>query len=316
MNKGVAAAFGAYVIWGFLPIYWHLLATVSPAEILANRIIWSFLLLVVFLTLRKDWAWARPALQNKKTILSFVAASLLLSTNWFIYIWAVNAGHVIETSLGYFINPLVVIVFGVVFLHERMRPYQIAAVGLAACGVLYLTWMHGQIPWIAISLAVSFGLYGLLKKIGALNSLRGLTLETAVMSLPALAFLLFVESNGTAALGHQSPQVNLMLVMSGLVTSLPLVLFGYGAQKIPLYMVGLAQYIAPTIQFFLGLFWFHEEFIPAQLPGYILVWIALGIYSFGELWGWRQRLMIERNLRAQSAGSTEAQASGAAAPGK
>ncbi len=296
MNKGVLAAFGAYICWGFLPIYWKWLASVEPIEILSNRILWSFFLLVIFLSVRRDWSWLKPALKNKRTVILFVSAALLLSANWFIYIWAVNADHVIETSLGYFINPLVVIVFGVVFLKERLRPEQWLAVGLAACGVIFLTWQHGQVPWIAISLAVTFGLYGLLKKIGALGSLHGLTLETAVMSLPALALMTWMELNGKAALGHQSAQINALLVLAGLVTSLPLVLFGYGAQRIPLYMVGLAQYIAPTIQFILGLFAFGEPFVPNQLPGYVLVWIALAIYSAGELLAWRRRSLRKAAL--------------------
>ncbi len=292
MNKGIIAAFSAYVIWGFLPIYWKWLESVSPIEILAHRILWSFILLVVIQSIFKDWGWLRPALRDRRSVILFTCAAVLITANWFIYIWAVNSNHVLETSLGYFINPLVVILFGVVFLREHLQLYQWAAVGLAAAGVIYLTIQHGQVPWVSILLAMTFGLYGLLKKIGALTSLRGVTMETATMSIPALVFLLTMEASGKAAFGHQSLIVNILLIMAGLITSLPLVLFGYGAQRIPLYMLGLAQYIAPTITFILSLTAFGEPFEASWLPGYVLVWIALAIYTTGELVAWRRRVAL------------------------
>lgn len=291
-NKGVLSAIGAYILWGLFPIYWKWLHHVPAGQILAHRISWSFILLVVFLSAIKDWGWLRQALQDRRTVFLFFSAAILLSMNWFIYIWSVNSDHVVESSLGYFINPLVYVILGVVFLHERLRKDQWVAVGLATVGVIYLTILYGRLPWIAISLALTFGFYGLLKKIGALSSLRGLTLETAAMFLPALAFLVFQESNGRAAFGHISPLTTFLLIMAGPVTTVPLVMFGYGAQKIPLYMLGLAQYIAPTLQFLLGVVVYGEPFTPAQLVGFVLIWAALAIYSIGEYYAWNRRASV------------------------
>jgi chloramphenicol-sensitive protein RarD len=247
---------------------------------------------VVFLSAIKDWGWLRQAIQDRRTVFLFFSAAILLSMNWFIYIWSVNSDHVVESSLGYFINPLVYVILGVVFLHERLRKDQWVAVGLATVGVIYLTILYGRLPWIAISLALTFGFYGLLKKIGALSSLRGLTLETATMFLPALAFLVFQEFNGQAAFGHISLLTTFLLIMAGPVTTIPLVMFGYGAQKIPLYMLGLAQYIAPTLQFLLGVVVYGEPFTLAQMVGFVLIWAALAIYSIGEYYAWNRRASV------------------------
>jgi len=297
-NKGLLSAISAYILWGLLPIYWKWLHQVPAGQILAHRISWSFILLVVFLSVIKDWGWLNQALKTRRTIILFFSAAILLSMNWFIYIWAVNSGHVVESSLGYFINPLVYVILGVIFLHERLRKDQWLAVGLATIGVIYLTVLYGRLPWIALSLAVTFGIYGLLKKIGALSSLRGLTLETATMFLPALAYLIFQESNGQAAFAHVSPLTTFLLVLAGPVTTIPLVLFGYGAQKIPLYMLGLSQYIAPTIQFLLGVIVYNEPFSPAQLVGFALIWAALIVYSIGEYYVWNRRASIARKQEA------------------
>jgi chloramphenicol-sensitive protein RarD len=290
-TKGLLSAVSAYILWGLFPIYWKWLHHVPAGQILAHRISWSFIFLVVILTAIKDWKWLRQGLKDRRTIILFFSAAVLLSMNWFIYIWAVNSGHVVESSLGYFINPLVYVILGVFFLHEHLRKDQWIAVGLAAIGVIYLTVLYGRLPWIALSLAVTFGVYGLLKKIGALSSLRGLTLETATMFLPALAFLIFEEIIGQAAFAHISPLTTFLLILAGPVTTIPLVLFGYGAQKIPLYMLGLAQYIAPTIQFFLGVIVYNEPFSPAQLVGFVLIWAALFVYSIGEYFAWNRRAM-------------------------
>lgn len=292
-NKGILAAIGAYILWGLFPIYWKFLHHVPAGQILAHRISWSFVLLVVFLSVIKDWEWLGRAIRDRRTIILFTTAAILLSANWFIYIWSVNSGHVVESSLGYFINPLVYVILGVFFLRERLRKDQWIAVGLATFGVVYLTILYGRLPWIAISLAVTFGVYGLLKKIGALSSLKGLTLETATMFLPALAFLIFQEVNGQGAFGHISILTTILLVMAGPVTTIPLVLFGYGAKNIPLYMLGLAQYIAPTIQFFLGVVVYGEPFTPSQLVGFMFIWTALIIYSFGEYYAWNRRAAIQ-----------------------
>ena len=296
MNRGALAAIGAYVMWGFFPVYWKWLAGVPAGEILAHRIAWSFILLVLILSARKDWKWLKPAFKNIRVVILFVSAAILLSINWFIYIWAVNSGQVIESSLGYFINPLVYVILGVVVLRERLRVDQWIAVSFAALGVAYLTLLHGQPPWIALSLALSFGTYGLLKKIGALSSLYGLTLETAAMFLPALVFLIYKEVNHQGAFGHVSYLTTLLLMLAGPVTAVPLVLFGFGAQRIPLYMLGLTQYIAPTLQFLLGVLLYNEPFSPVKLIGFLFIWIALTIYSAGEYVAWKKRF----TLRAQS----------------
>ena len=290
MNKqGLLAAAGAYIMWGFFPIYFKWLHDVPAIEILAHRIIWSFVLLSILLSARNAWGWLRPALKNRKLILVFTAAAVLLSVNWGIYIYAVNSEHVLESSLGYFINPLVNVFLGVLFLRERLRPHQWTAVGIAALGVAYLTWRYGQLPWIALSLAFSFGFYGLLKKISPLGSVNGLTLETALMGLPALGYLLILEAQGTSAFTHQGPLMTFLLILAGPVTALPLILFGYGAQRIPLYLLGLTQYVAPTIQFCLGVFLFNEPFNVNRLLGFILIWLALSVYTVGEFQTMRAR---------------------------
>jgi chloramphenicol-sensitive protein RarD len=288
-RKGFFAAAGAYIIWGFFPVYFKWLHSVPALEILAHRIVWSFLLLAGVLSVRKHWAWLSPALRNRRLVLVFLAAAILLSANWGIYIYAVNSGHVVESSLGYFINPLVYVLLGVIFLRERLRLHQWTAVGIATAGVAYLTWRYGQLPWIALSLALSFGFYGLLKKISPLGSTNGLTLETALMGLPATAYLLVLEAEGVSAFTHQGPLIMFLLLLAGPITALPLILFGYGAQRIPLYLVGLTQYIAPTIQFSLGVFLFNEPFSADRLAGFAMIWFALGVYSLGEYLALRAR---------------------------
>jgi chloramphenicol-sensitive protein RarD len=289
LNRGALAAIGAYVMWGFFPVYWKWLVGVPAGEILAHRIAWSFILLVLLLSIKRDLNWLKPALKKPRVVILFVTAAILLSINWFIYIWAVNSGQVIESSLGYFINPLVYVILGVFVLRERLRVDQWVAVGFATLGVVYLTILHGQPPWIALSLALSFGLYGLLKKIGALSSLYGLTLETAAMFFPALVFLIYLEVNHQGAFGHVSYLTTLLLMFAGPVTAVPLVFFGYGAQRIPLFMLGLTQYIAPTLQFLLGLLLYNEPFSPGKLVGFLLIWFALAIYSAGEYFAWKKR---------------------------
>ncbi len=288
MNRGILYALGAYLAWGFLPLYWKAVQVATPLEILAHRVVWSLLLLFGLLTLLGQWRGLGQVLRDRRLLLTFVATALLLSVNWLTYIWAVNAGHVIESSLGYFINPLVNVVLGVLVLQERMRRGQWLAVGLAATGVLYLTVSLGSLPWIALTLAFSFGGYGLLRKTAALNSLNGLTLETSFMFVPAVGYLLYLEWQGRAIFGHVSTELTLLLVGTGLITAVPLLLFAAGARRIPLSMVGLLQYIAPTIQFLLGIFLYHEPFSTGKLVGFVLIWLALALYSGEGLWRRRQ----------------------------
>jgi chloramphenicol-sensitive protein RarD len=278
MSKGTWHAFFAYLMWGFFPVYWKLIQAAPAPQILAHRIVWSFVLLAGVITLRKDWGVIRQAASNRRSLLAFFIAACLLAVNWLTYIWGVNAGYVIETSLGYFINPLVSVMLGMIFLREKLRPWQWLPVTLATAGVLYLTFSYGQLPWIALVLAFTFGLYGLAKKIAPLGSLHGLTLETSLLALPALGYLLFAESQGVGALGHTGWSVGILLVLTGAVTSIPLLLFGSAARLIPLTTIGLMQYIAPTCQFLLGVWVYHEPFSRNSLIGFSLIWVALAIF--------------------------------------
>ena len=278
MNKGIWNGLGAYILWGFFPIYWKLLQEVSALQVIGHRISWSFLLLVGVILLNRQWQEFRSAALAPKVIGIYAIAGVLLSVNWLIYVWGVNSGFIVETSLGYFINPLVSVLLGVLFLRERLRVMQWIAVGLAAAGVIYLTLTYGRPPWIALSLALSFGIYGLVKKLAPLGSLYGLTLETALVFPLALIYLVFVQSAGTAAFLHQGALTDLLLIATGIVTSIPLLMFASAARQIPLTMIGVLQYIAPTLQFIIGVFLYHEPFDQSRLFGFSLVWLALLIF--------------------------------------
>jgi len=280
---------GAYVLWGLFPIYWRLLERVPALEILAHRMIWSLVFVAVILTVQKDWRWLGLVLRNRKTVVTYTIAAILLSVNWGTYIWAVNAGYVVEASLGYFINPLVNVLLGVALLGEKLRAGQVVAVVLAGLGVVYLTVSYGSLPWISLVLAFTFGLYGLIKKTAALESMHGFSLETLVLFLPALVYLLYREAAGVGAFVHLGLVPTLLLILAGPVTSVPLLLFGYAARRVPLSMLGFLQYIAPTLQFILGVFVYIEPFPPARLVGFCIIWVALLVYSLeGVLFSRRQ----------------------------
>jgi chloramphenicol-sensitive protein RarD len=276
VNRGVLYAAGAYTAWGLLPLFWKALQHVPALEILANRILWAVVVGLVIGAARGGWSWMREAL---RILLTFVLCALLLAVNWGLYIWAVNAGHVVETSLGYFINPLVNVFLGVVFLRERLRVGQGIAIAFALIGVLYLTFTYGSPPWIALILAGTFGGYGLLRKTAALGSLEGFTLETLVMLPPALAYLVYVELTSGGALLHAGPGTALLLASSGVITAVPLLLFASGARRVTMTTLGLLQYIAPTLQFSLGVLVYGEALSTSRLLGFALVWVALAIYS-------------------------------------
>jgi chloramphenicol-sensitive protein RarD len=278
-KKGVLFGIAAYLIWGFFPIYFKTIQVVPAAQILFHRIAWSFVLLVFLVIVRGRWRGLREAITGPKMLGTYAIAACLLAINWLTYVWGVNAGFVVETSLGYFINPLVSVALGVVILKERLRPMQWLPVGLAAAGVLYLTFQLGAPPWIALVLAFSFGLYGLLKKMSPLGSLYGLTLETGVLFIPAVGYLLYVESQGYGAFGHVSPLTNVLLALAGLFTTTPLLLFSSAARSIPLSLVGLLQYVAPTCQFLLGVLLYKEPFSQVQWIGFGIIWMALLLYT-------------------------------------
>ena len=283
MKQGILAGILAYTLWGLLPGYWKAMQSVPPLEILCHRTIWSLLFVLLALAIRKQWAWIRQAWSSPRTLLISLTSACLLSLNWFTYIWAVNSGHVLDSSLGYFITPLVNVLLGVLFLRERLRTWQMIAFGLAAMGVLALTVGYGAFPWIALSLAFSFGLYGLLRKVSPLGSLEGLSLETGILSLLAVAYLAYQEGTGNASFGHNGAATTLLLAGSGVVTALPLLLFAFAARQVTLATVGILQYISPTLQFFLGVLVYGEPFTPARLLGFAPIWLALVIYSMDGL---------------------------------
>ena len=289
MNKGVIFAFSAYLLWGFFPIYFKLIGIVPPLQILAHRFLWSFVFLAILIFGLKQVTRLKGSI-TRRILVSYFLAGSILAINWGTYVYAVNSDHVLESSLGYFINPMVSVLLGVIFLKERLRLWQWIPVGLACIGVIYLTVIFGSIPWIALVLAFSFGLYGLIKKISPLDSLSGLTLETGLLLIPAVAFLGFHEINGTGSFGHTGAGIGILLALSGVVTAIPLLLFAAGTKRINLTTIGILQYITPSIQFLLGAFLFKEPFDVNRLVGFGLIWIALIIFT-GET------ILHQRNKR-------------------
>jgi chloramphenicol-sensitive protein RarD len=288
MNPGLVYACLAFTLWGLFPLYFHQVAAVPALEIVLHRSVWSLLFVLVLLTVMRRWAWLVPTLRNPKRLGLFAISALLLSGNWLIYVWAVNHQHVVDASLGYFINPLVNVLLGYVVLHERLRRPQWAAVGLAALGVLWLTWQAGQLPWIALVLAASFGLYGLMRKTASLGALEGLALETMLLAPIALPLLAWWTLQGTSALNSGDASLIGWLVFAGPLTAVPLLLFAAGARRITLATLGLTQYIGPTLQFALGVWLYHEPFDSARFLGFALIWAALGVYS-AEGWHYSTR---------------------------
>lgn len=269
----------AYAIWGLFPVYFKALQAIPSHEIVVHRVLWSLAFLLGVLAWRRQWAWIGKVVRQPRVVAGFAASALLLSANWFVYIWAVNNGQVLDASLGYFINPLVNVMLGFAFLHERLRPVQWAAVAIAACGVAWLTWQGGHPPWIALVLAASFGGYGLLRKTATLGPLEGLALETMVLAAPALAYLVFLSSTGQNHFSDATPSLQWLLAAVGPVTAIPLLLFAAGARRIPLSLLGLLQYIGPTMQLLLGVWLYGEPFGGARLAGFALIWAALAVYS-------------------------------------
>lgn len=282
-QKGTACAIGAYLAWGVLPVYWKLLQAVPARQILAHRIVWSLLFLLFLLLARRELRSLVPA-RKPRTLAIYVLASAVLALNWFLYIWAVNTGRIVETSFGYFINPLISVLLGVVFLRERLRLSQWLAMAIAAAGVAYIAWRHAGLPWIALVLACSFALYGLMKKTAPLPALPGLTLETALLWIPALAFLGFEEAHGRSAFLHAAWPLTLLLAFTGVVTALPLLLFSAAARSVPLSTLGLLQYLSPSCQLLIGLWAYGEPFDPGHAVGFGLIWTALAVYWVEGVW--------------------------------
>jgi chloramphenicol-sensitive protein RarD len=286
MNTGTLYAIGAYILWGISPIYWKQLTAVTPFQVVIHRVIWTFLLAIFILLVTRQLNDLREEIRQPKVLRTYFIASILIGSSWVLFVWAVNAGYIIESSLGYFINPLISVMMGVIILREKIRPWQWVPVGLAAAGVLYLTISYGQFPWIALSLAGIFALYGLVKKSATLKAAHGLALESAFLLLPALGWLIYLTYQGESAFTNISLTTDLFLIGSGAATIAPLLLFASAAQKIPLSMIGLLQYFAPTLQLLIGVLIYNEAFPTQKLVGYSLVWVGLVIFW---LEGWLNR---------------------------
>jgi len=278
--RGTWIAAATFVLWGVMPLYWNVLKAVPSLQIVLHRIAWSAVFVGAFLFWRDGRGWLRAALAQPRLRGMLALSGVLIAFNWGLYIWAVNAGHVVESALGYFINPLLSVLIGVVFLRERLRALQWVSVALASAGVLWLTFEHGRLPWIALALAASFALYGLIRKLVAVDSITGLGVESAYLLLPALGLLAWSATDGGGGFPSRYDALeNGMLVLSGIVTALPLVGFAYAVRRIPLSSVGLMQYIAPTMQFLIGVFVLREPFDRTQLVGFAMIWAALLVFA-------------------------------------
>ena len=278
-SKGAWYAALAYAIWGFFPIYWKFLSRVSALQLTCHRIVWSCVVLLILIARSNEWRTLSVAIQSPRVVAIYTVAAIVIAVNWLIFVWAVSVGQIVQISLGYFINPLLSVVLGVVFFRERLRQLQWISVGLAFAGVLYLTIAVGAPPWIALSLAVSFGTYGLMKKIAPLSAVQGLALETAILFPPAAAYLIASELAGTGAFLHSGLVRDLLMFAAGPVTTFPLLLFAAGVRRIPLSLVGMLQYINPTMQALIAVFIYHEPFTRVQLLGFGLVWMALALFA-------------------------------------
>lgn len=286
-QKGIIWAAGAYIVWGVLPIYWKTLQHVPSAEILTSRVLWACLFTLIIVILMGNLSTLRNDLialwRNKKAFWSLFSASFLITANWFLYIWAVNSSHMVETSLGYYINPLVSVLLGIFFLKERLTKAQLAAFFIAAIGVLILTVSYGRFPWLAFALALSFGLYGLMKKTIKLDALRGLTIETMFVLPFAIVFYVYLFMTGKAVLFHDTIQTDFLLLLTGAATAIPLLLFTKGAQNIPLYMIGFLQYIAPTCMLILGVIIYGESFALIDMISFSFIWFALILFTVSKV---------------------------------
>jgi chloramphenicol-sensitive protein RarD len=292
-RRGFWAVVVAFLIWGLLPLYLKPLHAIPALQIMSHRLVWCCLLVLGWMAARGELAGIRAALAVPGTRYRLVATAILISINWLVYVWAVGNSHVLEASLGYFINPLVNVLLGVVVLRERLNNTQWTAVAVAGAGVLWLTWVSGAPPWIALSLALSFGTYGLIRKMIAVDAITGLATETLLIAPIGGAYLIWLELHGQGAIGQAGPGVQFMLVAGGLVTAIPLALFAFGARRIPYSTVGLIQYIGPSIQLLLGVFLYHEPFSQQRALGFGLIWMALAIYAGDGLFRAQRRPVIE-----------------------
>lgn len=285
---GVLCAGGAFLIWGVSPVYWKALQPVPALEIVTHRVVWSFAFLAMLVLVQGRWSEFRSALARPRTVLVLSLTTLLVSGNWLLYIWAVNAGHLLQASLGYYINPLVNVLLGMVFLRERLRRPQALAVLLACTAVVFRSVSFGQFPWIALTLGFSFGLYGLIRKIAPVGSLVGLTVETLLLTPIGVGYLVFLELHGTGLLLQGDSARDALLFGTGVFTAVPLLLFNLGARRINLSTLGLMQYTAPSGMFLLAVFAYGEPFTAVQVWTFVLIWSALAIYSVDSVRAFRR----------------------------
>jgi chloramphenicol-sensitive protein RarD len=298
MPSGPLAAATAYLFWGLFPLYIKQVQAVPALEVVAHRSAWSLLLLALVLVALRRLAWLPALLRQPRVLAMFACSALLMSANWLIYVWAVNHDHLLDASLGYFINPLFNVLLGYAVLHERPRPVQWAAVALAAAGVLWLALGAGHVPWVSLLLALTFGIYGLLRKTAALGALEGLALETLLQAPLAVGYLLWLAQQGQGHFARGDGTLDALLLLGGPLTAAPLLLFAYGARRVTMATLGLLQYLGPTIQFLLGVWLYHEPFSWQRGIGFVLIWAALVVYS-GD--GWRGQRERRRAAAAASA---------------
>jgi chloramphenicol-sensitive protein RarD len=281
-QTGTLYVLAAFVMWGLLPVYWKALQSVPSQEILAHRVFWSFVFVSLLLGRKKRWAEFRWTFRSPRNRWVCILTAAIIGSNWFIYIWAINHDHIVDSSLGYFINPLITVLLGVIFLRERLNAWQVSALVLASIGVGYLTLQSGRIPWIALSLALTFGFYGLLRKTARVESLIGLTAETGLLSALALAFILLLAARGEGAAGTASVWTHAQLIGAGLVTATPLLWYTIGVRRIKLSTAGFLQYLAPTMQLLLGVLVYGEPFTRTHLISFGFIWVALFIFSLSN----------------------------------
>jgi chloramphenicol-sensitive protein RarD len=296
---GACSAFSAFLIWGLSPLYWHLLSHVSALEVVMHRVIWSFLFLVPVLAAQNSWKDFTQAVRSWRVLLILMVSTLLVSCNWFLFIWAIANEKVLETSLGYYINPLVNVLLGMVFLKERLRFLQWLALIMAGISVSYLTLQHGQLPWISLVLAFTFAGYGLIRKIAPVGPAAGLAVETLLFSIPALAYLVILHVQGAGAFLRLGWRTDWLLVGTALMTALPLLLFTSGARRIQLSTLGFLQYTAPTCSFLLGVFVFHEPLPGGRIWAFVLIWAALAVYSVDSTLNYR-RLSLDKQAATKA----------------
>ncbi|MFW5735608.1 MAG: EamA family transporter RarD, partial [Oceanidesulfovibrio sp.] len=296
---GIGAALGAFFLWGVLPIYWKALMAVDSNEILCHRIIWSALFTALVLLAAGRFGEVRAALASKRSVGLLLVSSVLVSVNWGVYIWAVNHDHVVDASMGYYITPLINVLLGLVFLKDRLRRLQWVAVAFALAGVAVMVVDFGKLPWVALTLALSFGLYGLVRKVVAVQPVPGLFLETLLLSVPAGAYVLWQDAHGAGGLVTGDAVRIALLVGAGVVTSIPLLLFTFGARRLTLPTIGIAQYLAPTCMFLLGVFLYHEPFGATKLVTFACIWSGVAVYVVDAL-------IQKRTLRRLRAGQQQA----------